>query len=161
MPRQEKRGQRKGLDVTDLVPVKLLMITEGEVKLLTDAQLRKDRQARRAFNRARFARWCFEAYEQGGVLTQLDLSLLSGLSVHYISDTLREYEPVNIRGTPIACREYRDSRFHLVLEVQEGDQNKDTGARPLRYYIPAGNEFEIVNEVTTPVRFHIEAVNGQ
>jgi hypothetical protein len=102
--REEKRGQRKGLDVTDLVPVKLLMFTEGEVKLLTDAQLRKDRQARRAFNRARFARWCFEAYEQGGVLTQLDLSLLSGLSVNYISHTLREYEDktgeiVPTRGT--------------------------------------------------------------
>jgi len=102
--RQEKRGQRKGLDVTDLVPVKLLMIHEGEVKLLTDVQLRKHRQARRAFNRARFARWCFEAYEQGGVLTQLDLSLLSGLSVNYISHTLREYEEetgkiVPTRGT--------------------------------------------------------------
>jgi hypothetical protein len=102
--RREKRGQRKGLEITDLVPVRLLMITESEIKLLTDAQLRKDRQARRAFNRARFARWCFEAYEQGGVLTQLDLSLLSGLSAHYISHTLREYEDeageiVPTRGT--------------------------------------------------------------
>lgn len=102
--RREKRGQRKGLGVTDLVPVKLLMITESEVKLLTDAPLRKNRQARRAFNRARFARWCFEAYEQGGVLTQLDLSLLSGLSAHYISHALREYESetgeiVPTRGT--------------------------------------------------------------
>jgi hypothetical protein len=102
--RREKRGQRKGLDITDLVPVKLLMITESEIKLLTDAQLRKDRQARRASNRARFARWCFEAYEQGGVLTQLDLSLLSGLSANYISQALREYETeaseiVPTRGT--------------------------------------------------------------
>lgn len=102
--RRESRGRRKGLDVTDLVPVQLLMITEGEIKLLTDALLRKNRQARRAFNRARFARWCFDAYEQGGVLTQLDLSLLSGLSVNYISKVLREYEAetgqvVPTRGT--------------------------------------------------------------
>jgi hypothetical protein len=102
--RREKQGQRKGLDVTDLVPVKLLMVAEDEVKLLTDSQLRQDRQARRAFNRARFARWCFEAYEQGGVLTQLDLSLLSGLSANYISQALREYEAetgeiVPTRGT--------------------------------------------------------------
>ena len=90
--RRETRGQRKGLEVTDLIPVKLLMITESEVKLLTDALLRRSRQARRAFNRARFARWCFEIYEQGGVLTQLDLSLLSGLSANYISHALREYE---------------------------------------------------------------------
>jgi len=102
--RREKRGQRKGLDVTDLLPVRLLMVTEDEVKLLTDPQLRQGRQARRAFNRARFARWCFEAYEQGGVLTQLDLSLLSGLSANYISQALREYEAetgkiVPTRGT--------------------------------------------------------------
>jgi hypothetical protein len=102
--RREKRGQRKGLDLTDLVAVQLLMTTDDEVRLLTDPQLRKDRRARRAFNRARFARWCFEAYEQGGVLTQLDLSLLSGLSANYISQALREYETetdtiVPTRGT--------------------------------------------------------------
>lgn len=100
--RREKRGQRKGLDVTDLVAVKLLMATDDEVKLLTDPQLRKDRRARRAFNRARFARWCFEAYEQGGVLTQLDLSLLSGLSANYISQALREYETAT--GTIVPTR---------------------------------------------------------
>jgi hypothetical protein len=80
--RIEKRGRRKGISVTDLVPVQLEMYTEKEVALLTDPALRKKRQARRSFNRARFARWCFEAYEQGGVLTKLDLSLLSGLSMH-------------------------------------------------------------------------------
>jgi hypothetical protein len=102
--RRESRGRQKGLEVTDLIPVHLLMITEAEVALLTDALLLKNQQARRACNRARFARWCFEAYEQGGVLTQLDLSLLSGLSVHYISKVLREYEAetgqiVPTRGT--------------------------------------------------------------
>jgi len=101
---REKRGQRKGISISDLVPVQLRMVTESEVKLLTDPALRKDRQARRSFNRARFARWCFEAYEQGGVLTQLDLSLLSGLSVKYISEALGEYEAetgeiVPTRGT--------------------------------------------------------------
>ena len=102
--RVEKRGRRKGINVTDLVPVQLKMYTDSEVDLLTDPALRKKRQARRAFNRARFARWCFEAYEQGGVLTQLDLSLLSGLSAHYVSKVLREYEErtgeiVPTRGT--------------------------------------------------------------
>jgi len=102
--RVEKRGRRKGIKLTDLVPVQLQMYIESEVDLLTDPALRKKRQARRAFNRARFARWCFEAYEQGGVLTQLDLSLLSGLSAHYVSKVLREYEErtgeiVPTRGT--------------------------------------------------------------
>ncbi|MDH3879411.1 MAG: DUF1670 domain-containing protein, partial [Desulfobacterales bacterium] len=36
--------------------------------------------------------FCNTLYEQGGVLTQLDLSLLSGLSANYISQALREYE---------------------------------------------------------------------
>lgn len=102
--RREKHGQHKGIDVSDLVPVHLKIYTESEVGLLTDAALRKRRSARRAFNRARFARWCFEAYEQGGVLTELDLGLLSGLSEHYISKVLREYETetgeiVPTRGT--------------------------------------------------------------
>jgi hypothetical protein len=90
--RLEAQGRQKGISVSDLVPVQLRMYTGSEIELLTDPVLRKGRQARRAFNRARFARWCFEAYEQGGVLTQLDLSLLSGLSAHYVSKVLREYE---------------------------------------------------------------------
>jgi hypothetical protein len=90
--RVEKRGRRKGITITDLVPVQLKMYTESEVAILTDPALRRKQRARRAFNRARFARWCFEAHEQGGVLTLLDLSLLSGLSTIYASRVLREYE---------------------------------------------------------------------
>jgi hypothetical protein len=101
---REWRGVRKSVDVTDLVPVQLRMVTESEIKLLTEPKLRKSLQARRAFNRARFARWCFEAFEQGGVLTQFDLSLLSGLSERYVRDRLHEYEAetgklVPTRGT--------------------------------------------------------------
>jgi hypothetical protein len=102
--RREKCGQLKGICVNDLVAVRLWMYTAAEVELLTDSTLRPQRQARRAFNRARFARWCSEAYAQGGVLTELDLGLLSGLSEHYISTVLREYEAqtgeiVPTRGT--------------------------------------------------------------
>jgi hypothetical protein len=87
-----------------LVPVQLKMYTESEVDLLIDPGPRKKHRARRAFNRARFARRCFEAYEQGGVLTLLDLSLLSDLSTIYASRVLREYEKttgeiVPTRGT--------------------------------------------------------------
>ncbi len=90
--RREWRGRRKGLDVTDLVPVRLRVVAEGEIELLVAPALRRERKACRAFNRARYARWCFEAYEQGGVLTLLDLSLMSGLSEHYVGELLREYE---------------------------------------------------------------------
>jgi hypothetical protein len=102
--RREWHGQRKGLDVTDLVPVRLRMVTEEEIELLANIALRRKRRAYQAFNRHRYVRWCFEAYEQGGVLTLLDLSLLGGLSQHYAGDRLREYEKetgkvVPTRGT--------------------------------------------------------------
>lgn len=104
--RREKRGQRKGLTTAELLPVRLTVVTEAEVQLLTDPALgnNRRRRARPAFNQARFVRWCHEAYQQGGVLTHLDLSLLSGLSTGYISRILRQYEAqtgeiVPTRGT--------------------------------------------------------------
>ncbi len=102
--RREWRDRRKSLDITDLVPVHLPMVIDEELGLLTDRDLRWNRRARRAFCRARFARWCFEAYEQGGVLTLLDLSLMSGMSEHFVSEVLQEYEAetgkiVPTRGT--------------------------------------------------------------
>lgn len=102
--RREWKGQRKGLAVSDLVPVRLRMVTDEEIGLLMAPMLRRESKACRAFNRARYARWCRDAYEQGGVLTLLDLSLISGLSEHYAGELLREYEAqtgqiVPTRGT--------------------------------------------------------------
>ena len=102
--RREWKGQRKGLAVSDLVPVRLRMVTDEEIELLMAPTLRREYKACRAFNRARYARWCWDAYEQGGVLTLLDLSLLSGLSAYYVGRLLREHEAqtgqiVPTRGT--------------------------------------------------------------
>ena len=98
--RREWKGQRKGIELTDLVPIRLPIATDEEIQLLMKPELRKKLKARRAFNRARFARWCFEAYEQGGVLTLLDLSMLSGMSENYVGELLREYEAENERVVP-------------------------------------------------------------
>jgi hypothetical protein len=102
--RREWKGQRKGLAVSDLVPVQLRMVIDEEIDLLMSPMLRRESKACRAFNRARYARWCRDAFEQGGVLTLLDLSLISGLSEHYVGELLREYETqtgqiVPTRGT--------------------------------------------------------------
>jgi hypothetical protein len=102
--RREWKGRRKGIKLAALVPIRLSVVTEDELELLAKPELRKKLKARRAFNRARFARWCFEAYDQGGVLTLLDLSMLSGMSEHYAGELLREYETetgkiVPTRGT--------------------------------------------------------------
>jgi Protein of unknown function (DUF1670) len=98
--RREWNGQRKGLKLTDLIPVHLSVVTEEEIQLLMEPELRQKQTARRAFNRARFARWCFEAYGQGGVLTLLDLSMLSGMSEHYAGELLREYEAEHGKVVP-------------------------------------------------------------
>ena len=98
--RREWKGRRKGIELTDLVPIRLPIATDEEIQLLMKPELRKKLKARRAFNRARFARWCFEAYEQGGVLTLLDLSMLSGMSENYVGELLREYEAENERVVP-------------------------------------------------------------
>lgn len=102
--RREWQGRRKSLKPTDLVLVSLPMVAEEEIELLMNPELCKKQKARRAFNRARFVRWCRQAYEQGGVLTQLDLSLMSGMGEHYVGTLLREYETetgeiVPTRGT--------------------------------------------------------------
>jgi hypothetical protein len=102
--RREWKGQRKGLTLGDLVPVRLRMVTDEEIELLMAPKLRRESKACRAFNRARYARWCWDAYEQGGVLTLLDLSLISGLSAYYVGRLLREHEAqtgqvVPTRGT--------------------------------------------------------------
>lgn len=102
--RREWRGRRKSLQPTDLILVCLPLVADHEIELLMQPELRKNMKARRAFNRARFVRWCFQAYEQGGVLTLLDLSLMSGMSEHYVATLLREYEAeqgqiVPTRGT--------------------------------------------------------------
>jgi len=96
------RDRMKGISISDLVPIQLRVYTEEEIELLTDPALRKRSHARHAFNRARFARWCFEAYEQGGVLTHLDLSLLSGLSEDRVGAALRKYETET--GTVVPTR---------------------------------------------------------
>lgn len=102
--RREWQGRRKSLKPTDLILISLPMVAEEEIELLMKPEMCKKYKARRAFNRARFVRWCQQAYEQGGVLTQLDLSLMSGMSEHYVGTLLREYETetgeiVPTRGT--------------------------------------------------------------
>lgn len=102
--RRERPGRRKGLDVSDLIAVRLRMVVDEETQILIDPQHKRERWAYHAFNQARYVRWCHEAYEQGGVLTNLDLSLLSGKSTSAIAQSLRKYEAatgavVPTRGT--------------------------------------------------------------
>ncbi|MCB0061378.1 MAG: DUF1670 domain-containing protein [Caldilineaceae bacterium] len=94
----------KSPDVRELVTVRLQLVTDDEVALLNDEKLCGQRLARRTFNQTRFVRLCHEAFAQGGVMTLLDLSLLSGIAEPTIGVLLRDYEAdqqttVPIRGT--------------------------------------------------------------
>jgi hypothetical protein len=94
----------KSPDIRQLVNIRLQMVTDQEVALLNDQKLRGQQAAKRTFNQHRFARWCQEAYHQGGVLTLFDLSLLSGLGQGQAGNLLRQYEQqhqttIPIRGT--------------------------------------------------------------
>lgn len=94
----------KSPDIHQLINIRLEMVADQEIALLNDQKLRGQQAAKRAFNQHRFARWCQEAYHQGGVLTLFDLSLLSGLGQGQAGNLLRQYEQehqitIPIRGT--------------------------------------------------------------
>lgn len=97
----ENGSTGKSPDIRALTTVLLHLVSDTEVALLHDQHLLGLRRARRTFNQQRFARWCFDAYAQGGVLTCLDLSLLSGLSEKQVSHLLLQYEQEHHRTVPI------------------------------------------------------------
>lgn len=91
----------KSPDVRELIPVQLQLVTDDEVALLNDQKLCGKRIARRTFNQHRFVRWCRETFEQGGVMTCLDLSLMSGLVESQVANLIRDYEEEHQTTIPI------------------------------------------------------------
>ncbi len=94
----------KSPEIHELVNIRLQLVTDEEVALLNDQKLCGLRAARRTFNQTRIVRWCHDAFAQGGVLTLLDLSFLSGLSQVQVGHLIRQFEQeqettVPIRGT--------------------------------------------------------------
>ena len=69
-------------------------------------------------------------------------------------------EPIRFRGSTTAISDYRDARYHLVLEVEEKDLRDDTTTilRPLQYLLPEAyrQEITILNPEQRVVRFHVE-----
>ncbi|MCB0120978.1 MAG: DUF1670 domain-containing protein [Caldilineaceae bacterium] len=91
----------KSPDVRELIPVELQLVTDEEVALLNDQKLRSKRIAHRTFNQHRFVRWCQDTFEQGGVMTCLDLSLLSGMVESQVAKLIRDYEEEHHTTIPI------------------------------------------------------------
>ena len=78
------------------------MITvRSEIAILDDPALKSQVQATRKCRQYRVVRMCFEAYEQGGVLTVLDLSLILGVSQKVICGHIYAYEQETEQIVPI------------------------------------------------------------
>ena len=93
--------QVKNVDLRTQVNVRLQVVTDEEVALLNDQQLRNQRTARMAFNQHRFVRWCQEAYQQGAVLSLFELSLLSGISEGQIGRLILREEQQSGKTIPV------------------------------------------------------------
>jgi len=78
------------------------MITvRSEIAILDDPALKSQVQATRKCRQHRLVRMYFEAYDQGGVLTVLDLSLILGVSQKVICGHIHAYEQETEQSVPI------------------------------------------------------------
>ena len=95
------RGKRRTIQASDLIPVRLTLITEEEIAILDDPALKTQARATRRCRQHRLVRMYFEAYGQGGVLTVLDLSLILGVSQKVICGHIHTYEQETEQIVPI------------------------------------------------------------
>jgi hypothetical protein len=87
-----KRG--KSMAQTKLVPVVLDMITEGDLEDLRQQILHRELRMKR------IERITHQAYEQGAVLSQLDLAVLFNVAEHTAGEYIREYQSIYNRQLP-------------------------------------------------------------
>jgi len=114
------RGKKRAIQATDLIPVRLTLITgdssyrsypctvdpdhRGGDRHLGRSRAWAHQQATGRCRQQRVVRMCLEAYRQGGVLTVLDLSLILGVSHWVICKDIHTHEQatgqlVPTRGT--------------------------------------------------------------
>lgn len=71
--------------------------------------------------------------------------------------------PIRIQGPTLAITEYKNSRYHLALEVDEKDYKPggEPIPRPLRYHLPEEyiKDIEIIDPQQRVVRFHLEPLS--
>ncbi|MCP4338549.1 MAG: hypothetical protein GY799_06575 [Desulfobulbaceae bacterium] len=74
-----------------------------------------------------------------------------------------EYDPITCSGDPKAIHEYDNmgakGQGHLILDVMDSDEGKESVSRPLRYNLPVGiGEIKVVNQKTTSIRFRLKKI---
>jgi len=142
----------KSPDIQQLVTVRLQMVSDQEVALLNDHKLLGQQAAKRTFNQHRFARWCQDAYQQGGVLSLFDLSLLSGLSEAQVGYLIRQYEQdqhltLPLRGTVHDVGPSVSHKAEVIRRFLRG-QSPAQIARDLNHTQPAVDTYIKDYEVT-------------
>jgi len=83
--KDEVSGNRKTMAMHRLVPVRLTLLTPGEIGQLADGATYQDLLVDRV------ARLLYEAFEQGGVLALSDVSLLLGYSYAWVRKAVELY----------------------------------------------------------------------
>lgn len=82
----EKPGPAKTLSNTRIVPVILTLVHND------DHKLRENGYSPQEIRRVKIVRVLKEAYKQGGVLSQGDVAIITGISAGVISKEIREYQ---------------------------------------------------------------------
>ena len=84
--KDEYPGRNKTIETTRMVPVILSIASQDDLKLRLDGYSAKE------IRRCKVARILHEAYGQGGVLNQADVSLLIGVSSGTIGKDIKEFQ---------------------------------------------------------------------
>jgi len=96
--REERQNYGKNASNTEIVPVKLTLLSAEDIDMLSSGFTRREVREKRII------RLFKEGYEQGGVLSNNDIALLLNISPSTVSKQVREYmertkEVVPTRGT--------------------------------------------------------------
>lgn len=84
--KNEYPGRNKTIENTKMIPVILSIASQEDLKLRLDGYSAKE------IRKCKVARILREAYEQGGVLNQSDVSLLIGVSAGTIGKDIKDYQ---------------------------------------------------------------------
>ena len=76
-----------------------------------------------------------------------------------IEDLSQLKEPIKFRGgSASAITDYRNSQYHLILEIHEGDKAQEPIYRRWRYNLPDRNDIQITEQNSSLIQFHLVPV---
>ena len=89
------------------------------------------------------------------------LSMIGKFNV-VIDDLSQLKEPIKFRGSSAsAITDYRNSQYHLFLEIHEGDKPPEPIFRRWRYNLPDRNDINITEQNSSLIQFHLVPVQKE